>query len=115
MYNVNSVLFKALHVEVSVCSSFLLTMRLSCVQAETRAEFAERSVAKLEKSIDDLEGMRSLLSECLHNMVFFTRSLYTLVIFSQHVCLNEKKSLHTHILQISQMFYTEHLDIDIYM
>lgn len=26
-------------------------------QAETRAEFAERTVAKLEKSIDDLEGM----------------------------------------------------------
>ena len=25
-------------------------------QAETRAEFAERTVAKLEKSIDDLEG-----------------------------------------------------------
>lgn len=29
-------------------------------QAETRAEFAERSVAKLEKTIDDLEGMTSL-------------------------------------------------------
>lgn len=26
-------------------------------QAETRAEFAERSVAKLEKTIDDLEGI----------------------------------------------------------
>lgn len=26
------------------------------LQAETRAEFAERSVAKLEKTIDDLEG-----------------------------------------------------------
>lgn len=34
-----------------------------CVyQAETRAEFAERTVAKLEKSIDDLEGMNSLIS-----------------------------------------------------
>lgn len=30
-------------------------------QAETRAEFAERSVAKLEKTIDDLEGKRGLL------------------------------------------------------
>ena len=29
-------------------------------QAETRAEFAERSVAKLEKTIDDLEGKRDL-------------------------------------------------------
>lgn len=29
---------------------------LSVPQAETRAEFAERSVAKLEKTIDDLEG-----------------------------------------------------------
>ncbi|GCB82266.1 hypothetical protein scyTo_0022885, partial [Scyliorhinus torazame] len=31
----------------------LLTDKLK--EAETRAEFAERSVAKLEKSIDDLE------------------------------------------------------------
>lgn len=31
----------------------------SCAfQAETRAEFAERSVAKLEKTIDDLEGIQ---------------------------------------------------------
>ena len=29
-------------------------------QAETRAEFAERSVAKLEKTIDDLEGMEHM-------------------------------------------------------
>lgn len=33
---------------------------VSCVQAETRAEFAERSVAKLEKTIDDLEGTSSV-------------------------------------------------------
>lgn len=32
----------------------------SSLQAETRAEFAERSVAKLEKTIDDLEGMNLL-------------------------------------------------------
>lgn len=31
---------------------------LSFFQAETRAEFAERSVAKLEKTIDDLEGKK---------------------------------------------------------
>lgn len=30
-------------------------------QAETRAEFAERSVAKLEKTIDDLEGKNLVL------------------------------------------------------
>ncbi len=30
---------------------------LFLLQAETRAEFSERSVAKLEKTIDDLEGM----------------------------------------------------------
>lgn len=30
-------------------------------QAETRAEFAERSVAKLEKTIDDLEGIQHSL------------------------------------------------------
>lgn len=33
-------------------------------QAETRAEFAERSVAKLEKTIDDLEGKMSPLTPC---------------------------------------------------
>lgn len=33
-------------------------------QAETRAEFAERSVAKLEKTIDDLEGKVSPLVLC---------------------------------------------------
>ncbi len=33
-----------------------------CVfQAETRAEFAERTVAKLEKSIDDLEGTKIVI------------------------------------------------------
>ena len=32
------------------------TTSVSLMQAETRAEFAERSVAKLEKTIDDLEG-----------------------------------------------------------
>lgn len=31
-------------------------VRALLLQAETRAEFAERSVAKLEKTIDDLEG-----------------------------------------------------------
>ncbi len=37
----------------------LCDQKLTCAlssQAETRAEFAERSVAKLEKTIDDLEG-----------------------------------------------------------
>lgn len=37
-------------------------------QAETRAEFAERTVAKLEKSIDDLEGMKSVQLMC-HNVL----------------------------------------------
>uniref|UniRef100_A0A8P4KSP6 Alpha-tropomyosin n=1 Tax=Dicentrarchus labrax TaxID=13489 RepID=A0A8P4KSP6_DICLA len=35
-------------------------------EAETRAEFAERSVAKLEKTIDDLEGMN--LDHALNDM-----------------------------------------------
>lgn len=34
----------------------ILIHMLCFFQAETRAEFAERSVAKLEKTIDDLEG-----------------------------------------------------------
>lgn len=35
---------------------FPFVIRLPVFQAETRAEFAERSVAKLEKTIDGLEG-----------------------------------------------------------
>lgn len=35
------------------------------LQAETRAEFAERSVAKLEKTIDDLEGNAPLMSRAV--------------------------------------------------
>lgn len=38
-----------------------LTVLPVLLQAETRAEFAERSVAKLEKTIDDLEGKKSSL------------------------------------------------------
>lgn len=41
-------------------TDWFLRTRLSLPQAETRAEFAERSVAKLEKTIDDLEGMTFL-------------------------------------------------------
>jgi len=36
-----------------------LTLKLFCLfhyQSETRAEFAEKSVVKLEKNIDELEG-----------------------------------------------------------
>lgn len=38
------------------CVYFPFVIRLPVFQAETRAEFAERSVAKLEKTIDGLEG-----------------------------------------------------------
>ena len=44
-------------IRVTVRVSDLTRKSLSLPQAETRAEFAERSVAKLEKTIDDLEGM----------------------------------------------------------
>lgn len=37
------------------CDWMMTTLTLS-LQAENRAEFAERTVAKLEKTIDDLEG-----------------------------------------------------------
>jgi hypothetical protein len=54
-------------------TSFLAVSLIpSLSQAETRAEFAERSVAKLEKTIDDLEGKKDSpaksacpLSHCL--------------------------------------------------
>lgn len=42
----------------------------SSTQAETRAEFAERSVAKLEKTIDDLEGMTKLHLICILSCMF---------------------------------------------
>lgn len=50
----------------------------SSTQAETRAEFAERSVAKLEKTIDDLEGMNFL-----HLIIMHLQSLFS--DFSQNV------------------------------
>lgn len=52
-------------------------------QAETRAEFAERSVAKLEKTIDDLEGMFStLLSFTTINTSWSSQELTSLTAFS---------------------------------
>lgn len=52
-----SATFNTKHLHTFVYSLYynLLTFAFSS-QAETRAEFAERSVAKLEKTIDDLEG-----------------------------------------------------------
>lgn len=42
-----------------VCVIYIFIVFLFvCFKAETRAEFAERTVAKLEKTIDDLEGRR---------------------------------------------------------
>lgn len=37
-----------------------LCVPLSLLQAETRAEFAEKTVSKLEKTIDDLEGKKDI-------------------------------------------------------
>lgn len=36
--------------------NLIIVFLFVCFKAETRAEFAERTVAKLEKTIDDLEG-----------------------------------------------------------
>lgn len=47
------------HYSVCVC------LYVCVPQAETRAEFAERTVTKLEKSIDDLEGMRTERLTCV--------------------------------------------------
>lgn len=38
------------------CDWTMATTLTVSLQAENRAEFAERTVAKLEKTIDDLEG-----------------------------------------------------------
>lgn len=51
-------------------------------QAETRAEFAERTVAKLEKSIDDLEGMKITNS----HVFTWTQSTHGLFFFSCSCC-----------------------------
>ncbi|XP_023284425.1 tropomyosin alpha-3 chain-like, partial [Seriola lalandi dorsalis] len=47
----------------------ILTDKLK--EAETRAEFAERSVAKLEKTIDDLEGTTLI---CLIVLLYLTHN-----------------------------------------
>lgn len=48
------------------CCVWMMTTFTASAQAENRAEFAERSVAKLEKTIDDLEGTVLLnpLTQC---------------------------------------------------
>ena len=51
----------------------LTLVYLHSTQAETRAEFAERSVAKLEKTIDDLEGRNS---SCFHKMTHLATVFY---------------------------------------
>lgn len=61
-----------------------LSLSYTHTQAETRAEFAERSVAKLEKTIDDLEGMGfPFVSVCFTRTP--SRSLET-VLSSDTVC-----------------------------
>lgn len=51
-----SLFYEPLKSAVLNSSCSLSTYFSYTLQAETRAEFAERSVAKLEKTIDDLEG-----------------------------------------------------------
>jgi len=51
------VLLNACRAVARTLNRFMWPANVSSAQAETRAEFAERSVAKLEKTIDDLEGM----------------------------------------------------------
>lgn len=55
--------------------------RLQLLQAETRAEFAERSVQKLQKEVDRLEGM-------LHGTIIrLTQYNYTLQNSTPFVCV----------------------------
>jgi hypothetical protein len=64
-------------------------------QAEARAEFAERSVQKLQKEVDRLEGTMSFLLA------------YTLILFqfcSPRVCLS---SIHIHAEQCLKPFIIE--------
>ncbi len=51
-------LFPPSHPHVRSCGVTDAVVLWFLSQAETRAEFAERSVAKLEKTIDDLEGIQ---------------------------------------------------------
>lgn len=51
-----------------------------CDQAETRAEFAERTVAKLEKTIDDLEGKNISLYWAAVSVIY----VYTYDIWLSH-------------------------------
>lgn len=63
---------------------------VSSTQAETRAEFAERSVAKLEKTIDDLEGMN------LFHLIFTTCK--EMLVTIQEVCTKKRDFLESLIL-----------------
>ena len=61
-------------IHVWMCTAHVVLCFVS--QAETRAEFAERSVAKLEKTIDDLEGIQH---SCTSTDTYNTSALCTAV------------------------------------
>jgi len=47
-------------------STQLRTLTAKCKEAEARAEFAERSVTKLQKEVDRLEGKKCLVKASKH-------------------------------------------------
>lgn len=61
-------------------------------KAETRAEFAERTVAKLEKTIDDLEGKRHFNPTKRFQIFFFRSDLSDFSLsphgFPPHLCIH---------------------------
>lgn len=94
---------------------------VSVMQAETRAEFAERSVAKLEKTIDDLEGMLfgvfCLLAflppnpECYYD--YFCNVFVSLEVFWVSVSKNLLGPFFTFLFELypasSSLFFRQHL------
>lgn len=91
------------------------------MQAETRAEFAERSVAKLEKTIDDLEGMLFGVFVCLlfclqtqnATMILFPMFIVSLEVFWVSVSKNLLGPFFTFLFELypvsSSLFFRQHL------
>ena len=92
-------------------------------QAEARAEFAERSVQKLQKEVDRLEGkshkFHRFVTDLLYCLIEFIAK-HLQIIFKCYITYNLTGGIHTHTLfqivylpvrvdsDYSSYYYTDH-------
>lgn len=75
------------------------------MQAETRAEFSERSVAKLEKTIDDLEGMTFIHSFSHFSVISAPGEFSFIRVIVKH---SGRKPLSLQVIKLSAFYFCHH-------